>query len=75
MHPEILKDLPPPEGEEGLKTLEGIDSNHDGVRDNVERYIKITFNGDNDLQKSHYAEFKAFVYPPQPRKPRHLWRG
>jgi len=34
--------LPPDPGEAGKATLEGIDSNGDGVRDDVERYIVFT---------------------------------
>jgi hypothetical protein len=34
--------LPPDPGEAGKATLEGIDSNNDGVRDDVERYIALT---------------------------------
>jgi len=34
--------LPPDPGEAGKATIEGIDSDHDGVRDDVERYIAIT---------------------------------
>jgi hypothetical protein len=35
--------LPPDPGEEGDQTLQGIDTNHDGVRDDIERYIAITY--------------------------------
>lgn len=31
--------LPPDPGPEGMKTLLGIDSNHNGVRDDIERFI------------------------------------
>lgn len=34
--------LPPDPGEAGKQTLEGIDSDNDGVRDDVQRYIAIT---------------------------------
>ncbi len=34
--------LPPDPGEAGKKTLEGIDSDHDGVRDDVERWIAMS---------------------------------
>jgi len=36
-------DLPPDPGEQGMQTLEGMDSNHNGVRDDVERYIGIHY--------------------------------
>ena len=36
--------LPPDPGEAGKKTLLGIDSNNNGVRDDVERWIYITYN-------------------------------
>lgn len=35
--------LPPDPGEAGKVTLEGIDSNHNGLRDDVERYIAIKY--------------------------------
>lgn len=37
--PQYLANLPPDPGPEGMKTLEGIDSDKDGVRDDVQRYI------------------------------------
>lgn len=37
-----IPELPPDPGEEGKKTVAGIDSNNDGVRDDVERYIALT---------------------------------
>lgn len=36
-------DLPPDPGEEGKQTLEGIDSDGDGVRDDVQRYIFMNY--------------------------------
>lgn len=35
--------LPPDPGEAGKATLAGIDSNNDGVRDDIERYIALTY--------------------------------
>lgn len=35
--------LPPDPGESGKVTVEGIDSNADGVRDDIERFITLTF--------------------------------
>jgi len=35
--------LPPDPGEAGKQTLEGIDSDSDGVRDDVQRYIGLTY--------------------------------
>lgn len=35
----LINALPPDPGEAGKQTLEGIDSDHDGVRDDVQRYI------------------------------------
>lgn len=35
--------LPPDPGEAGKATLAGIDSDHDGVRDDVQRWIALTF--------------------------------
>ena len=38
--------LPPDPGEAGKATLEGIDSDRDGVRDDVQRYIHLTYPND-----------------------------
>ena len=38
-----ISGLPPDPGEAGKATLEGIDSDKDGVRDDVQRYIAITY--------------------------------
>lgn len=35
--------LPPDPGEAGKATLEGIDSDNDGVRDDIQRYIALTY--------------------------------
>jgi hypothetical protein len=35
--------LPPDPGDAGKQTLEGIDSDHDGVRDDVQRYIALKY--------------------------------
>jgi len=37
--------LPPDPGIAGLATLQGIDSNNNGVRDDLERYIALTYPG------------------------------
>ncbi len=36
--------LPPDPGEAGKQTLAGVDSDHDGVRDDVQRYIAQTYS-------------------------------
>ena len=36
--------LPPDPGVAGKQTIEGIDSDGDGVRDDVQRYIKLTYS-------------------------------
>ena len=35
--------LPPDPGEAGKATLEGIDSDQDGIRDDIQRYIALTY--------------------------------
>lgn len=35
--------LPPDPGEEGLLTINGIDADEDGVRDDIQRYIALTY--------------------------------
>jgi len=39
----LISRLPPDPGEAGMATLEGIDSDGDGVRDDVQRWIALTF--------------------------------
>lgn len=41
--PKYLANLPPDPGLEGEKTLEGIDSDKDGVRDDVQRFIALHY--------------------------------
>lgn len=38
-----VSNLPPDPGDAGLATVEGIDSDSDGVRDDVQRYIALTY--------------------------------
>jgi len=38
-----IPNLPPDPGEAGKATLEGIDSDNDGVRDDIQRYIAFTY--------------------------------
>ena len=45
-------DLPPDPGEAGKTTLEGIDSDGDGLRDDIQRYIALTYP---DSQKTRAA--------------------
>ena len=47
--------LPPDPGEAGKATLEGIDSDNDGVRDDVQRYIVLTYP---DSEKTRAAVFQ-----------------
>jgi len=39
----LIDALPPDPGEAGKATLEGIDSDHDGVRDDIQRYIVLNY--------------------------------
>jgi hypothetical protein len=41
--------LPPDPGVTGLATLEGIDSNEDGIRDDLERYIALNYRGSENM--------------------------
>ena len=40
--------LPPDPGQDANITMEGVDSNANGVRDDVERYIAYTYPGENN---------------------------
>lgn len=56
--------LPPDPGEEGKKTLLGIDSDEDGVRDDIQRYIYFTYPDDKKLRLglTYYAkEFQGVL--------------
>lgn len=44
--------LPPDPGEAGKATIAGIDSDNDGVRDELQRYIALTYPGDEYTQKA-----------------------
>src|SRR3989344_936537 len=39
----LIAALPPDPGKKGKQTLEGVDSDGDGIRDDVQRYIVLTF--------------------------------
>ena len=45
-------DLPPDPGEAGKASLEGIDADTDGIRDDIQRYIALTYQ---DSQKTRAA--------------------
>lgn len=47
-----LFDLPPDPGEDGLIGLAGIDSNQDGVRDDIERFIERTLTDSEQEKKA-----------------------
>jgi hypothetical protein len=50
--------LPPDPGEAGKATLEGIDSDQDGIRDDIQRYIALTYP---DSQKTKAALRQAAI--------------
>ncbi|BBO18640.1 protein metal binding site [Candidatus Brocadia pituitae] len=56
--------LPPDPGTEGKKTLLGIDTDGDGVRDDIQRYIYLTYPDDKKLRLglTYYAkEFQGVL--------------
>lgn len=56
--------LPPDPGAEGKKTLLGIDTDGDGVRDDIQRYIYFTYPDDKKLRSglTYYAiEFQGVL--------------
>lgn len=56
--------LPPDPGENGKLTLEGIDSDADGVRDDVQRYITLTYPDSIEVQRAlrqHAKAVQAFM--------------
>ena len=44
--------LPPAPGKEGKKTLAGIDINHNGIRDDVERFVVMEYWGQIKLMET-----------------------
>jgi len=52
-----IPNLPPDPGEEGKATLEGIDSDNDGVRDDVQRYILITYYDESEELKAAVLDY------------------
>jgi len=51
----ILANLPPDPGEAGRATLEGIDSGNNGVRDDVQRWIALTFP-DSEKTRASFSQ-------------------
>lgn len=45
-------EIPPDPGEAGKVTLDGIDSDNNGVRDDIQRYIALTYFDKTDIQKA-----------------------
>ncbi|MFA5991179.1 MAG: hypothetical protein WC794_02965 [Candidatus Doudnabacteria bacterium] len=43
--------LPPDPGEEGKKTLEGIDSDHDGIRDDLQREMVFMYPNNDEVRR------------------------
>jgi len=48
----VYDPLPPDPGEAGKATLEGIDSDGDGIRDDVQRYIALTYPDSEKTRKA-----------------------
>ncbi|UJS15951.1 MAG: hypothetical protein L3J17_08455 [Candidatus Jettenia sp.] len=66
--------LPPDPGEEGKKTLLGIDTDGDGVRDDIQRYIYFTYPDDKKLRLglTYYAkEFQGVLKDANDREAAH----
>lgn len=55
---EILAKLPPDPGEDGKKTLQGIDSDGNGLRDDLDRFVAIRFHGRPVIQRAMIEELK-----------------
>ena len=56
----VDSNLPPDPGEAGLGTLAGIDSDGDGVRDDVQRHIALTYSDSIKTQKALTQQAIAF---------------
>jgi len=57
--PVASPDLPADPGAEGDSTLEGVDSDYDGVRDDVERHIAFKYSNDRQTREALYLYAKA----------------
>lgn len=54
--------LPPDPGEAGMVTLEGIDSDNDGVRDDIQRWIALENDDVSEKAKQRFTNLtKAYV--------------
>ena len=51
--------LPPDPGEAGMETVAGIDSDTDGVRDDIQRYIALTYPDQPEVQRALKQYAKA----------------
>ncbi len=51
--------LPPDPSEAGKATVEGVDSDHDGVRDDIQRYIALNFLDSEKQRAALFQEAKA----------------
>jgi len=51
--------LPPDPGEAGKQTLEGIDSDHDGVRDDIQRWIGINYQASEKRREALRQDIKS----------------
>jgi hypothetical protein len=59
--PETSDGLPPDPGEAGKETLLGIDSDLDGVRDDIQRYIVHTYPDQPNLQKALFQVARSYT--------------
>lgn len=63
-------ELPPDPGEYGKQTLLGVDIDADGVRDDIQRYIHITYPNDNLVRlalKEYAKQFQLLLTNPSDR--------
>jgi len=57
--PAVLAALPPDPGDAGKKTMAGIDTDHDGVRDDVQRWIAIHYSNSEKTRAALKQKAKA----------------
>ncbi len=61
---DILAELPPDPGKAGKQTLLGIDTDGDGLRDDIQRYIYFTYTDDDKLRlglRQYATEFQGVL--------------
>ncbi len=55
----VIDGLPPDPGDAGKETVAGIDADNDGVRDDIQRWIMLTYPDDQNTQQALFQSAKV----------------